>query len=51
MVIGSLHQNPIEKELLHVINEIDAEGNGTIGFPEFLTLMANKVKVASLERV
>lgn len=44
-VIKSLDQNPSEKELQEMINEVDADGNGTIEFTEFLTLMANKVKV------
>merc|ERR1711948_74961 len=26
------------------INEVDADGNGTIDFPEFLSLMARKMK-------
>ena len=26
------------------INEVDADGNGTIDFPEFLTMMARKMK-------
>jgi calmodulin len=28
-----------------MINEVDADGNGTIDFPEFLNLMARKMKV------
>ncbi|KAL0696123.1 hypothetical protein Bca4012_063303 [Brassica carinata] len=28
----------------YVINEVDADGNGTIDFPEFLNLMAKKMK-------
>jgi len=27
-----------------MINEVDADGNGTIDFPEFLTMMACKMK-------
>ena len=27
-----------------MINEVDADGNGTIDFPEFCTLMARKMK-------
>ena len=40
----SLGQNPTEAELQDMINEVDADGNGTIDFPEFLTLMARKMK-------
>ena len=31
-------------ELQDMINEVDADGNGTIDFPEFLILMAKKTK-------
>jgi hypothetical protein len=41
----SLGQNPTEAELQDMINEVDADGNGTIDFPEFLNLMARKMKV------
>lgn len=41
----SLGQNPTESELQDMINEVDADGNGTIDFPEFLMLMARKMKV------
>ena len=40
----SLGQNPTEAELQDMINEVDADGNGTIDFPEFLNLMARKMK-------
>lgn len=43
----SLGQNPTEAELQDMINEVDADGNGTIDFPEFLNLMARKMKVSS----
>lgn len=41
----SLGQNPTEAELQEMINEVDVDGNGTIDFPEFLNLMAKKMKV------
>lgn len=45
-VIRSLDQNPTEEELLDMINEVDVDGNGSIEFTEFLSLMAKKVKVS-----
>ena len=43
-VMRSLGQNPTEAELQDMVNEIDADGDGTIDFPEFLTMMARKMK-------
>ncbi|KAJ0260597.1 Calmodulin-1 [Hirschfeldia incana] len=43
-VMRSLGQNPTEAELQDMINEVDADGNRTIDFPEFLNLMAKKMK-------
>ncbi len=45
----SLGQNPTEAELQDMINEVDADGNGTIDFPEFLTMMARKMKETDSE--
>ncbi|KAF2295351.1 hypothetical protein GH714_032640 [Hevea brasiliensis] len=42
-VMRSLGQNPTEAKLQN-INEVDANGNETIDFPEFLNLMARKMK-------
>ena len=42
-VMRSLGQNPTEAELADMINEVDADGNGTIDFPEFLSMMARKM--------
>ena len=36
-VMRSLGQNPTEAELTDMVNKVDADGNGTIDFPEFLT--------------
>lgn len=48
-VIRSLDQNPTEEELQDMINEVDADGNGTIEFVEFLNLMAKKMKVIIMQ--
>src|SRR5256714_2862544 len=45
----SLGQNPTEAELQDMINEVDADGNGEIDFPEFLTMMARKMKETDSE--
>lgn len=44
-VMRSLGQNPSESELQDMINEVDADNNGTIDFPGMCsgaTLFANK---------
>ncbi|XP_012862577.1 calmodulin-alpha-like [Echinops telfairi] len=43
-VLRSLGHNPTEAELQDMANEVDAEGQGTIDFPGFLTVMARKMK-------
>lgn len=39
-VMKSLQLKPNEAELKDMINEADADGNGTMDFTEFLALMA-----------
>ena len=39
-----LGQNPTEAELRDMINEVDEDGNGTIDFPEFLTMMVRMTR-------
>merc|ERR1712188_340717 len=48
-VMRSLGQNPTEAELHDMINEVDADGSGTIDFAEFLSLMSKKMKDADSE--
>ena len=43
-VLQTLGSNPTEAELQDMINAVDADGSGTIDFPEFLKMMANKIK-------
>lgn len=43
-VMRSLGQNPSESELNDMINEVDINSDGSIDFPEFLTMMARKLK-------
>ena len=39
----SLGQNPSESELQDMINEVDADNNGTIDFPGGLALFRNPI--------
>ncbi|KAG6664809.1 hypothetical protein I3843_02G103100 [Carya illinoinensis] len=48
-VIRSLDQNPTEEELQDMLSEVDADGNGTIEFAEFLNLMVKKMKETDAE--
>ena len=48
-VMRSLGENPTEAELADMINDVDANGNGTVDFPEFLTLMVNKMKFSIVD--
>ena len=42
-VMRSLGNNPTETELQDMINEVDADGNGTLEFDEFCQLMARQM--------
>ena len=42
-VMRSLGSNPTETELQDMINEVDADGNGTLDFDEFCQLMARQM--------
>ena len=48
-VMKSLGQSPSDAELRELIQEYDIDGNGTLDFPEFLELMARKVKQIDTE--
>ena len=48
-MMRSLGQIPTEAELQDIINEVDADGNGTMNFPEFLSLMIRKMKDTDTE--
>ncbi|GMJ02637.1 calmodulin 8, calmodulin-like 8 [Hibiscus trionum] len=48
-VIRSLDQNPSEEELQDMMNEVDADGNGSIEFSELLNLMAKKMQESDTE--
>ncbi|XP_034164101.2 calmodulin-1a [Pangasianodon hypophthalmus] len=43
-VMRSLGQKPTDTELYDIIREVDADGNGRIDFPEFVTMMVRKMK-------
>ena len=43
-VMRSFGQNLTEAELEDMINEVDADGDGTIDFPELLSLTTRKMK-------
>mmetsp|Transcript_18771 Transcript_18771/g.24782 ORF Transcript_18771/g.24782 Transcript_18771/m.24782 type:complete len:155 (+) Transcript_18771:100-564(+) len=51
-VMRSLGLNPTQSELTEIINDLDADGNGTIDFPEFLEMMKKKIQaIDQLEEV
>ena len=48
-VMRSLGQNPTEAELQDMINEVDADGNGTLSRGELAHLLADYAKARALE--
>ena len=50
-VVRSLGKNLTEAELQDMINDVDADGNGNIDFPEFLVLTARKMKDMDTEEI
>ncbi|GAM27303.1 hypothetical protein SAMD00019534_104780, partial [Acytostelium subglobosum LB1] len=49
-VMKSLGQNPTEEELKDIISEVDADGNGSIEFPEFLAMMTSSKLTESVNK-
>ncbi|CAH1228159.1 CALM1 [Branchiostoma lanceolatum] len=43
-VMWSLGQNPTESEMEKILQDVDPDGEGTIDFPDFLTVMAKRQK-------
>ncbi|KAL4497020.1 hypothetical protein ABPG72_002176 [Tetrahymena utriculariae] len=44
LLVRSLNHNPTDAEIQEYIQEVDSEGIGKIDFPEFIALMARKMK-------
>ena len=42
MVMRSLGQKASDSQLQDMINEVDIDGNGTIDFSEFITMMSRR---------
>jgi len=49
VVMLNLGQNPTDNELQDMINEVDADGSGTIEFDEFVQMMRKKSKDTNVE--
>jgi calmodulin len=50
VVMKSLGQKPTRAQLEAMVREIDADGDGAIDFPEFLTMMLRKMNEGDPER-
>merc|ERR1719469_917167 len=48
-MLNSLGQNPTEAALQQMIDDVDADDMGRIDFPDFLSLMARKMKDTDTE--
>ncbi|KAH7541917.1 hypothetical protein FEM48_Zijuj02G0018300 [Ziziphus jujuba var. spinosa] len=48
-IMRSLGQNVTEAELRQMVTDVDVDNNGTIEFPEFLEIMARKLKDSAAE--
>ena len=44
VMMQSLGENPTEAELDEMMKQLDTDGNGTIDYPEFLTMMIKKME-------
>jgi Ca2+-binding EF-hand superfamily protein len=47
----SLDLDPSEEEIDRWVREIDIDGNGTVDFSEFLTMMTTKLREQEEERI
>ena len=48
-IIRNFGKNPTDKQLQEMMDEIDIDGNGTIDFNEFITLIIKQMKDLDLE--
>ena len=49
-IMKSLGQKASKAEIQAMVDEIDADGNGEIDFPEFLTMMLRKMNTGNVEK-
>ena len=49
-LMNTLGLKPTQEELNQMVDEIDADGNGEIDFPEFLTMMLRKMNEGNPEK-
>ncbi|XP_046849476.1 calmodulin-like [Xenia sp. Carnegie-2017] len=50
-VMAKLGQNPSEKEIQEMINEVDEDGSGAVDFDEFCQMMAKQLATALKEEL